>query len=59
MLVKKLKKLTNAREIRLTLKLDSSLIGGFLIKTESKVIDFTIKNQLEKLAKHLDAVLEI
>jgi len=54
-----LKKLTNAREIRLTLKLDSSLIGGFLIKTESKVIDFTIKNQLEKLAKHLDAVLEI
>jgi len=58
-LVKKLKKLTNAREIRLTLKLDSSLIGGFLIKTESKVIDFTIKNQLEKLAKHLDAVLEI
>jgi F0F1-type ATP synthase delta subunit len=29
-----------------------------LIKTDSKVIDFTIKNQLEK-AKHLDAVLEI
>jgi len=58
-LVKKLKKLTNAREVRLVLKLDSSLIGGFLIKTESKVIDFTIKNQLEKLAKHLDAVLEI
>jgi F-type H+-transporting ATPase subunit delta len=58
-LVKKLKTLTNAREIRLTLKLDPSLIGGFLIKTESKVIDFTIKNQLEKLAKHLDAVLEI
>jgi len=58
-LVKKLKKLTNSREIRLTLKLDSSLIGGFLIKTESKVIDFTIKNQLEKLAKHLDTVLEI
>ena len=38
---------------------DSSLIGGFLIKTNSKVIDFTIKNQLENLAKHLDGVLEI
>ena len=38
---------------------DPSLIGGFLIKTESKVIDFTIKNQLQKLAKHLDTVLEI
>jgi F-type H+-transporting ATPase subunit delta len=52
-LIKKLKELTNAREIRLVVTLDSSLIGGFLIKTNSKVINFTIKNQLENLAKHL------
>ena len=58
-LIQKLKELTNAREIRLTINVDSSLIGGFLIKTESKVIDFTIKNQLIRLAKHLDTVLEI
>jgi F-type H+-transporting ATPase subunit delta len=58
-LIKKLKELTNAREIRLVISIDPSLIGGFLIKTESKVINFTIKNQLEQLAKHLDAVLEI
>ncbi len=58
-LVKKLKELTNAREIRLIITVDSSLIGGFLIKTESKIIDFTIKNQLQKLAKHLDAALDI
>jgi F-type H+-transporting ATPase subunit delta len=58
-LIKKLKELTNAREIRLVVTLDSSLIGGFLIKTNSKVINFTIKNQLENLAKHLDGVLEI
>jgi F-type H+-transporting ATPase subunit delta len=58
-LIQKLKELTNAREIRLVITVDSSLIGGFLIKTESKVIDFTIKNQLQKLAKHLDTVLEI
>jgi len=58
-LIKKLKQLTNAKEIRLVVTLDSSLIGGFLIKTNSKVIDFTIKNQLENLAKHLDGVLEI
>ncbi len=58
-LIQKLKDLTNAREIRLVITVDSSLIGGFLIKTESKVIDFTIKNQLQKLAKHLDTVLEI
>ena len=58
-LIQKLKELTNAREIRLVIIVDPNLIGGFLIKTESKVIDFTIKNQLEKLAKHLDTVLEI
>ena len=58
-LIKKLKELTKAREIRLIINIDSSLIGGFLIKTNSKVIDFTVKNQLQKLANHLDTVLEI
>jgi F-type H+-transporting ATPase subunit delta len=58
-LIKKLKELTKAREIRLVMTVDPSLIGGFLIKTESKIIDFTVKHQLQKLAKHLDTVLEI
>ena len=58
-LIQKLKELTNAREIRLVISVDTSLIGGFLIQTESKIIDFTVKNQLQQLAKHLDTVLEI
>jgi F-type H+-transporting ATPase subunit delta len=58
-LIQKLKELTNAREIKLATTVDPNLIGGFLIKTKSKVIDFTIKNQLQQLAKHLDSVLEI
>lgn len=58
-LIQRLKELTNAREIRLVVTIDSTLIGGFLIKTESKVIDFSIKNQLQQLAKHLDTILEI
>lgn len=58
-LIQKLKELTNAREIKLAITVNPDLIGGFLIKTESKVIDFTIKNKLQQLAKHLDAVLEI
>jgi F0F1-type ATP synthase delta subunit len=53
----KAKRINNAREIRLVISVDPN--WWFLIKTDSKVIDFTIKNQLEKLAKHLDAVLEI
>ena len=55
----KLKELTNASGIELAITVDSNLIGGFLIKTDSKIIDFTIKNQLKKLAKYLDTVLEI
>jgi F0F1-type ATP synthase delta subunit len=55
----KLKELTNAREIRLVITVDPIFNWWFLIKTESKVIDFTIKNQLQQLAKHLDTVLEI
>jgi F-type H+-transporting ATPase subunit delta len=58
-LIQKLKELTNAREIRLIITVDSNLIGGFSIKTDSKVIDFSVKNQLQQLAKHLDTVLEI
>jgi F-type H+-transporting ATPase subunit delta len=58
-LIQKLKELTNAREIRLVITVDPNLIGGFLIKTESKIIDFTVQNQLKQLAKHLDTVLEI
>lgn len=53
-LIKKLKELTNAREIRLVITVDSNLIGGFLIKIDSNILDFTIKNQLENLAKKLD-----
>ena len=55
----KLKELTNAREIRLVITVDPDLIGGFLITTSSKVMDYTIKNQLQNLAKHLDSVLEL
>jgi F-type H+-transporting ATPase subunit delta len=58
-LIQKLTKLTKGRDIRLVVTVDSSLIGGFLVKTQSKLIDFTIKNKLQQLAKHLDTVLEI
>lgn len=58
-LINKLKELINAREVQLIVSVDPTLIGGFLIKTDSKVLDFSLKNQLQQLAKHLDTVLEI
>jgi len=58
-LIQKLKESMNAREIRLVINVEPSLIGGFLIKTDSKVLDYTIKNKVQQLAKHLDTVLAI
>jgi F-type H+-transporting ATPase subunit delta len=59
LLIDKLQTMTNAKEIKLLITLDTSLIGGFLIKTDSQVIDLSVKGQLKELAKHLDNVLEI
>lgn len=39
-LTQKIKTLTNAYEIQLVVKINSKLIGGFLIKTNSKIKDF-------------------
>ena len=38
---------------------DESLIGGFLIRNQGKIVDYTVKNKLKTLAKQLDSVLEI
>ena len=59
LLTKKLKKLTKGDEIYLDITVDSGLIGGFLLKLQSQIIDFTVKNQLQRLAKHLNTALEI
>jgi len=59
-LVRKIRKLTNAKGVVPTFVLEPNLIGGFLLITNDLTrVDFTIKTQLQKLAKHLDSVLEI
>ena len=58
-IIDKLGELTQARTVELTGGIDSNLIGGFVLTTGSKVIDFSVKNKLQMLAKHLDTVLEI
>lgn len=49
-----LKKLTGAKSIKLVTKVDSSIIGGVLIKKDSNIIDLTAKNELKQLAKFLN-----
>lgn len=53
-LIEILKKLTSAREVKLVTTVDPSLIGGFLIKEDSKIMDLTTKNEFKQLAKFLN-----
>ena len=58
-LIKKIKSIAENSRIMVQFSTDKSLIGGFLIRSQSKVVDYTIKNKLKILAKQLDTVLEI
>jgi len=52
-LVEKLKQLTGAKQVKLLLKVNPELIGGFVIEIGSQIIDTTILGQLRKLSSHL------
>ena len=52
-LKQKLKSVTNSKEIKLIMIIDSSLIGGFIVKIGSKVIDTSLSGKLKKMSFYL------
>ena len=58
-LIKKIKSIAKFNRIMVDFSIDQSLIGGFLICNDGKVVDYTVKNKLKILAKQLDTVLEL
>jgi F-type H+-transporting ATPase subunit delta len=58
-LIKKIKSIAKHSRIMIQFNTDESLIGGFLIKNQGKIVDYTVKNKLKTLAKQLETVLEI
>merc|ERR1711924_351927 len=54
-LAEKLKKVTGAKQIKLALKVDPSLIGGFTVEVGSKLIDTSIRGQLKQIGSLLGA----
>lgn len=52
----KLKDITGAKQIKLALKVDPTLIGGFTIEIGSKLIDTSIRGQLNQISSFLGAV---
>ena len=54
-LAEKLKIITGAKQIKLALKVDSQLIGGFTVEIGSKLIDTSIRGQLKQISTLLGA----
>jgi len=58
-LIQKIRSVANSERVTVEFLTDKNLIGGFLIRNEDKIVDYTVKNKLKILAKQLDANLEI
>lgn len=54
-LTNKMKSLTGSNDIKLITHQDPSLIGGFIIKIGSKVIDASLVGKLKKISSYLNA----
>ena len=54
-IAEKLKIITGAKQIKLALKIDPQLIGGFTIEIGSKLIDTSIRGQLRQISSLLGA----
>jgi F-type H+-transporting ATPase subunit delta len=49
-IAEKLKKITGAKQIKISLKIDSKLIFGFIIEIGSKMIDTSLRGQLSQIS---------
>jgi F-type H+-transporting ATPase subunit delta len=54
-IAEKLKAITGAKQIKLALKVDPALIGGFTVEIGSKLIDTSIRGQLKQISNLLGA----
>ena len=54
-LAEKLKVITGAKQIKLALKVDPNLIGGFTVEVGSKLIDTSIRGKLKQIGSLLGA----
>ena len=54
-LVAKLKAMTGVKQVKLEIKVDKTLIGGFTVEIGSQYIDTSIRGQLRKISNLLGA----
>nr|YP_010156044.1 ATP synthase subunit delta [Cumathamnion serrulatum]QQY85328.1 ATP synthase subunit delta [Cumathamnion serrulatum] len=54
-LIETIKTMTHSKNVKLMMTIDSSLIGGFIIRIGSKVIDTSLAGKLRKISFYLNA----
>ena len=55
-LTEKLKSMTNSKNIKLLFSIDTTLIGGFIAKVGSKIIDTSLSGKLKSMSIYLSSV---
>ena len=50
----KLQLITNSKDVQLVLHVNTELIGGFVVKIGSKVIDMSILGQINQISSYLN-----
>nr|YP_010850619.1 ATP synthase CF1 subunit delta [Lophurella hookeriana]WGH13383.1 ATP synthase CF1 subunit delta [Lophurella hookeriana] len=53
-LIQKIKSMTNSNQVKLVVSKDIDLIGGFVIKIGSKIIDVSLAGKLKRMSLYLD-----
>ena len=53
-LIQKVKAMTNSQKVKLVMNKDPNLIGGFVIKIGSKIIDASLAGRLKKISLYLE-----
>jgi len=54
LLISKIKTLTNSQKVEVNVTVDEDLIGGFTIQLGSRVIDSSLRGQLQQMASYLN-----
>ncbi|MGC8733968.1 MAG: ATP synthase F1 subunit delta [bacterium] len=57
-LLKTIEKLINKKIILNSIKIDPEIIGGFILLSDDTVLDYSIKNNVEKLLKEVNISIE-
>nr|QCI08539.1 ATP synthase CF1 subunit delta [Spermothamnion repens] len=55
-LIEKIKAMTNSQQVKLVITIDPNLIGGFVIKVGSKVIDTSLAGKLKQMSFYLNQI---